>query len=202
MLTDEVLDVPAFDMTDAALNSVQTTTSGKKAKTPRKRGGRRDGSVGRSTFDAINKMTAEGTITKQAAFIAYGEQTNTPTRNRQRQLLPSWPRPTGQPTTPGPDRPPRRPQLQRHLRPSESSPASGAPNPAPTWTRQYATYSQAWKHYPPPSSTNKPRQLRYDNGSPDSELFSDMEKRSPRPEHGSPRNGARIQPVPADQSLR
>jgi hypothetical protein len=77
-LTDEkVLDVPAFDMTDAALNRVQSTTRAKTAKTTRKRSERPDGSIGRATFETINKMTADGTMTKQAAFIAYGRRTNT-----------------------------------------------------------------------------------------------------------------------------
>jgi lysozyme family protein len=76
-LTDEkVLDVPAFDMTDAALNPVQSTTSKKRSKTP-KPTGRPDGSVGQATFEAINKMTADGKLTKQAAFAAYGERTHT-----------------------------------------------------------------------------------------------------------------------------
>jgi len=32
---------------------------------------KRDGSIGQATFDAIEKMTAEGKMTKQAAFITY-----------------------------------------------------------------------------------------------------------------------------------
>jgi hypothetical protein len=78
-LTDEkVLDIPAFDMTEAAPNAVQSPSTGaKKAKTNRKRSGRPDGSVGRATFDAVNQMTADGTRTKQAAFIEYGQRTNT-----------------------------------------------------------------------------------------------------------------------------
>jgi hypothetical protein len=32
---------------------------------------RRDGSVGQATFEAIEKMTADGSTTKQAAFITY-----------------------------------------------------------------------------------------------------------------------------------
>jgi len=76
-LNDEkVLDVPAFDMTDAALDPVQSTSSGKGSRTT-KRTVRRDGSVGRATFEAINKMTAEEKLTKQAAFAAYGERTHT-----------------------------------------------------------------------------------------------------------------------------
>jgi hypothetical protein len=76
-LNDEkVLDVPAFDMTDAALNPVQST-SGRKTSKKTKRPGRRSGSVGRATFKAINEMTADGKLTKQAAFAAYGERTNT-----------------------------------------------------------------------------------------------------------------------------
>ena len=70
-----MLDVPAFDMTDAALNPVQSASTEKRSKT--KRPGRRDGSVGRATFEAINEMTADGKLTKQAAFAAYGERTNT-----------------------------------------------------------------------------------------------------------------------------
>ena len=78
-LTDEkVLDIPAFDMTEAAPNAVQSPSAGaKKAKTIRKRSGRPDGSVGRATFDAVNQMTDDGTRTKQAAFIEYGQRTNT-----------------------------------------------------------------------------------------------------------------------------
>jgi hypothetical protein len=73
---EKVLDVPAFDMTDPALNPVQSTSGRKRSKTT-KRPGRRDGSVGRATFEAINKMTADGKLTKQAAFAAYGERMNT-----------------------------------------------------------------------------------------------------------------------------
>ena len=78
-MTDEkVLDIPAFDMTEAAPSAVQSPSAGgKKAKTIRKRSGRHDGSVGRATFDAVNQMTADGTRTKQAAFIEYGQRTNT-----------------------------------------------------------------------------------------------------------------------------
>jgi hypothetical protein len=77
-LTDEkVLEVPAFDMTDAALNSVKNTSGGKRSKTTIKRTDRRDGSVGRATFEAINKITSDGKLTKQTAFILYGERTNT-----------------------------------------------------------------------------------------------------------------------------
>jgi hypothetical protein len=77
ILNDEkVLDVPAFDMTDAALNPVQNASSKKRSKAT-KRQGRRDGSVGQATFEAINEMTADGKMTKQAAFAAYGERTNT-----------------------------------------------------------------------------------------------------------------------------
>ena len=71
-----MLDVPAFDMTDAAMNPVQSASTGKRSKAT-KRPGQRDGSVGRATFEAINKMTSDGTLTKQAAFDAYGERTNT-----------------------------------------------------------------------------------------------------------------------------
>ena len=76
-LNDEkVLDVPAFDMTDAALNPVQSSSARKTSKTT-KRPVQRDGSVGRATFEAIDEMTAGGKLTKQAAFAAYGERTNT-----------------------------------------------------------------------------------------------------------------------------
>jgi hypothetical protein len=73
---EKVLDVPAFDMTDAALNQVQSASGRKRSKTA-KRTGRRDGSVGRATFEAINDMTEGGKLTKQAAFAAYGERTHT-----------------------------------------------------------------------------------------------------------------------------
>jgi hypothetical protein len=73
---EKVLDVPAFDMTDAALNPVQSTSGKNRSKTT-KRAGRRDGSVGLATFEAVNEMTADGRLTKHAAFAAYGERTNT-----------------------------------------------------------------------------------------------------------------------------
>jgi lysozyme family protein len=73
---EKVLDVPAFDMTDAALNAAPSAPGKKRSKTPN-RTGQRDGSVGQATFAAINKMTADGKLTKQAAFAAYGERTNT-----------------------------------------------------------------------------------------------------------------------------
>ena len=76
MNDEKVLDVPAFDMTDAALNPVQSASTAKRSKTT-KRPGRRSGSIGRATFKAINEMTSDGKLTKQAAFAAYGERTNT-----------------------------------------------------------------------------------------------------------------------------
>jgi hypothetical protein len=63
---EKVLDIPAIDMTDAALAKRQ---SGRKT--------RRDGSIGRATFDAVNKLVADGSMTKQAAFAVYGKQTKT-----------------------------------------------------------------------------------------------------------------------------
>ena len=76
MKDEKLLDVPAFDMTDAALNPVQST-SGRKTSKKTERPGQRDGSVGRATFEAINTITSDGKLTKQAAFAAYGERTNT-----------------------------------------------------------------------------------------------------------------------------
>jgi hypothetical protein len=73
---EKVLEVPAFDMTDAALNPVQSASTAKRSKTT-KRPGRRGGSIGRATFRAINEMTSDGKLTKQAAFAAYGERTKT-----------------------------------------------------------------------------------------------------------------------------
>lgn len=73
-----MLDVPAFDMTDAALAPVQSASDRKTSKKT-KRASRRGGSIGRATFEAINEMTSDGKLTKQAAFTAYGERTNTKT---------------------------------------------------------------------------------------------------------------------------
>jgi len=89
-LADEkVLDIPAVDMTDAALAAKATRVQARKPKirakkaspkrnatrpaTPRKR----DGSIGRATYEAVNKLIADGAATKQAAFAAYGKQTKT-----------------------------------------------------------------------------------------------------------------------------
>jgi len=46
-------------------------------RTARKTSRRRDGSIGQATFDGVNKLTADGSMTKQAAFAVYGKQTKT-----------------------------------------------------------------------------------------------------------------------------
>ena len=69
---EKVLDVPAIDMTDASLAKRKPAKRAAK-KTTR----RRDGSIGRATFEGVNKLTADGSMTKQAAFAVYGKQTKT-----------------------------------------------------------------------------------------------------------------------------
>ena len=76
MNDEKVLDLPAFDMTDAALAPVQSASDKKTSKKTKHASSRR-GSIGRATFEAINTMTADGKLTKQAAFTAFGERTNT-----------------------------------------------------------------------------------------------------------------------------
>ena len=72
MPDDKVLDVPAVDMTDAGL--AKRKPAQRAAKKPTRR---RDGSIGRATFEGVNKLTADGSMTKQAAFAVYGKQTKT-----------------------------------------------------------------------------------------------------------------------------
>ncbi len=71
MADEKVLDVTAIDMTDAALAKRKPTK--RAARTTSKR----DGSIGRATFEAVNKLIADGSMTKQSAFVAYGKQTKT-----------------------------------------------------------------------------------------------------------------------------
>jgi hypothetical protein len=74
-LADEkVLDVPAIDMTDAGL-AKKRPRSKSAARPARPAARKRDGSVGRATYDAINTMVAGGAMTKQAAFASYGKKT-------------------------------------------------------------------------------------------------------------------------------
>ena len=72
MPDEKVLDVPAIDMTEAGL--AKRKPAKRAASKPRKT---RDGSIGKATFEAVNTLIADGSMTKNAAFAAYGKQTKT-----------------------------------------------------------------------------------------------------------------------------
>ena len=135
MNDEKVLDVPAFDMTDAALNPVQSASDKKRTKKT-KHASRRGGSMGRATFEAINKMTADGKLTKQAAFSAYGERTKTKpgtvSANYYRVARAEAP-----PRQPNDDAARRRP-LRRPQHPGDSSGVRDLIRPALTWMQSYS----------------------------------------------------------------